>query len=113
MDDERKRETHLWRCHQVHLQQACLQRPLRRPVVFQRVQQERGALLHHVLLHENVYDLVDLGERLVVLGDGIKDMTSNHKLRYSREMGPTCTSICANCAPCSGLTLITLRSRKT
>jgi hypothetical protein len=33
----REREN-LWGVHEVHLQKACLQRPLRRPVVFQGVQ---------------------------------------------------------------------------
>lgn len=59
------------RGHQVHFEKARLQRPLRRPVVLQRVEQESGALLHHVLLHEDVHDLSDFGERFVVLQDDI------------------------------------------
>ena len=48
---------HLWSVHEVHLQQAGLQRPLRGSVVLQSVQQERGALLDQVVLHEHVHDL--------------------------------------------------------
>ena len=44
----------LWRVHQVHFEQTRLQRPLRWPVVFQRVQQEGSALLDHVGLHEHI-----------------------------------------------------------
>ena len=43
--------------HQVHLQQAGLQRALGGPVVLQGVQQEGGALLDQVVLHEHVHDL--------------------------------------------------------
>lgn len=48
---------HLRSGQQVHLQQACLQRSLGRTVVLESVQQERRALLHHVLLHEDVHNL--------------------------------------------------------
>ena len=59
--------THLGRGHQVHFEEPRLQGPLRGPVVLQRVEEERGALLHHVLLHEDVHDLGDLCERLIIL----------------------------------------------
>lgn len=36
------------------------------PVVLQCIQQESGALLHHILLHEDVHDLVDVSQRLLV-----------------------------------------------
>ena len=48
---------HLRGGQQVHLEQTCLQRSLGRTVVLQSVQQEGSALLHHVLLHEDVHDL--------------------------------------------------------
>uniref|UniRef100_A0A8W7PT82 Uncharacterized protein n=1 Tax=Anopheles coluzzii TaxID=1518534 RepID=A0A8W7PT82_ANOCL len=70
------RVRHLRRRHQVHLEQARLQGPLRRAVVLERVEQERRALLHHVLLHEDVHDLVDVGERLLV------------RHQHAREAGP-------------------------
>ena len=58
--------SHLRRGHQVHLQQASLQGTLGRPVVLQSVQEEGGALLDHVLLHEDVHDLTDVSEWLVI-----------------------------------------------
>ena len=48
---------YLWGVDQVHLQQACLQRPLSRPVVLQGIQEERGTLLDQVILHKHVNDL--------------------------------------------------------
>lgn len=50
-------EVDLRRVHEVHLQQASLQRTLRGPVVLQGVQQEGRALLNQVVLHEHVHDL--------------------------------------------------------
>lgn len=58
----------LGRRHQVHLEQARLQVALGGPVVFEGVEQEGCALLHHVLFHENVDDLVNVGQGLF-LGD--------------------------------------------
>ena len=61
-DSERESErqyvcVYLWGVHEVHLQQASLQGPLGGPVVLQGVQQEGGALLDQVVLHEHVHDL--------------------------------------------------------
>lgn len=55
---------HLSSRHQVHLQQTCLQRTFGRTVVFQGVQQKCSALLHHVLLHEDVHDLQELNGKI-------------------------------------------------
>ena len=57
---------HLGGGHQVHLQQPGLEGTLGRPVVLQGVQEEGGALLDHVLLHEDVHDLTDVSQGLVV-----------------------------------------------
>lgn len=43
--------------YEVHLKQTGLQMSLGGPVVLQSVQQEGGALLDQVALHEHVYDL--------------------------------------------------------
>lgn len=43
--------------YEVHLKQTGLQMSLGGPVVLQRVQQEGGALLDQVALHEHVHDL--------------------------------------------------------
>ena len=48
---------YLWGVDQIHLQQACLQRPLSRPVVLQGIQEEGGTLLDQVILHKHVNDL--------------------------------------------------------
>jgi len=48
---------HLWRVHQVHLQQAGLQGTLGGSVVLEGVEQEGRALLDQVVLHEHVHDL--------------------------------------------------------
>lgn len=48
---------YLWCVHQIHLQQACLQRTLHGPVVLQGIEQEGRALLDQVVLHEHVNDL--------------------------------------------------------
>ncbi len=43
--------------HEVHLKEACLQRPFSGAVVLEGIQQERGTLLNHVHLHEHINNL--------------------------------------------------------
>lgn len=52
-----KAESDLWRMHQVHLQQPCLQWAFSGSVVLQSVQQEGSALLDQVVLHEHIHNL--------------------------------------------------------
>jgi len=49
--------THLWSRHEVHLEEPGLQGTLSGPVVLEGVEQERGALLDQVGLHEHVHHL--------------------------------------------------------
>ena len=49
--------THLWGCHEVHLKQTGLERSLSWTIVLEGIQQERGALLDHVHLHEHIDNL--------------------------------------------------------
>jgi hypothetical protein len=53
--------------HQIHLEEPGLQRSLAGPIVLEGVEEEGGALLHHVLLHEHVHNLGRVRQRLVVL----------------------------------------------
>ena len=49
--------TYLRSSHQVHLEEACLECSLPWSVVLESIKQEGGTLLHHVHLHEHVYNL--------------------------------------------------------
>lgn len=55
--------------HEIHLEQSCLESSLTGPVVFEGIEQERCALLYHVLLHKDVDNLIDIGEWLIVLDE--------------------------------------------
>ncbi len=64
---EKKTWYYLWSRHQIHLEEAGLKRSLAGPIVLESVEEEGGALLHHVLLHEHVHNLGRVRQRLVVL----------------------------------------------
>ena len=59
--------SHLEGIHQVHIQQPGLQGSPGRMVILEGTQQEGGVLLDHAGLHEDIHDMVDVGERFVSL----------------------------------------------
>ena len=69
--------TYLWSSHKVHLQKPGLEGSLCRSVILEGVQEEGGTLLDHVLLHEHVHDLVDVGQRLVILNKHLSKLGSS------------------------------------
>ena len=60
---------------------AYLERTLGRPVVLEGVQEEGRALLHHVLLHKHVHNLVDVGQGLVILNQHLSELGSCLRVR--------------------------------
>ena len=65
---------HLRRRHQIHLEHARLQVALRLAVVLQRVEQKRRALLHQIVLHEHVDDLVEVRQRLGLVDQQLSEL---------------------------------------
>ena len=58
---------HLRRGHQIHLKKAGLKRTFGGAIVLERVKEKCGTLLHHVLLHEDINNLVDVSKRFAVI----------------------------------------------
>lgn len=59
----------LGRVDEVHLEQARLERALLGAVLLERVEQERGRLLDHVLRHEDVHDALNVDQRAALVVD--------------------------------------------
>lgn len=88
--------TDLRSMHEVHLQEAGLQRSLRGTIVLQSIKQEGSALLHHIGLHEHIHNLQQTTDPSMIPSDAKGQIPASLTWLISAKGSSSCTNIWAN-----------------